>query len=172
MIIGCGGSGKSTLAKQIYYLTKLELIHLDQVFFKPGWIELEKEEWIEKNKELLKKEEWIIDGNYGSTMDMRLEKADTVIFMDTPTHVRLIRVLKRGIQYFGKTRPDMASGCPERVSIEFLRYILFYNKTRRPNILKKLKFYEKEKQVLILKNKKAINSFLQALKSNQTQNTF
>lgn len=172
MIIGCGGSGKSTLAKQIRHMIGLELIHLDQVFYKPGWVELEKVEWIEKNIELLKKEEWIIDGNYGSTMGMRLEKADTIIFMDTPTHLRLLRVLKRGIQYFGKTRPDMASNCPERISLEFLLYILFYNKTRRPNILKKIKFYEKEKQVFTLKNKKDINSFLQNLKLNQTQNAF
>jgi adenylate kinase family enzyme len=159
MIIGCGGSGKSTLAKQIYHLTGLELIHLDQVFFKPGWVELEMEEWVEKNIELLQKEEWIIDGNYGSTMDMRLEKADTVIFMDTPTHIRLIRVLKRGIQYFGKTRPDMALNFPEKISLDFLRYILFYNKTRRPNILQKLKLFKKKKQVFILKNKTGINSF-------------
>lgn len=66
----------------------------------------------------------------------------------------------------------MALNCPEKVSIEFLRYILFYNKTRRPNILKKLKLCEMEKQVFILKNQKSINSFLMDLKSNQTNNAF
>ena len=89
MIIGCGGSGKTTLAKKVQEITGLELIHLDQVFWNPGWVETTGQEWIDKNKQLLSKENWIMDGNYGSTMDMRLEQADTIVFMDTPTLSRL-----------------------------------------------------------------------------------
>ena len=163
MIIGCGGSGKSTLAKHIQQRTGLELIHLDQVFWKPGWVNDPKEVWIEKNKNLLEKESWIMDGNYGSTMDMRMKKSDTIIFMDTPTWLRLYRVLKRGIIYYGKSRPDMPRDCPERLSIEFLHYILFYNKTRRPGILGKLKERKKGQQVYIFKKQVEINNFLGSL---------
>ena len=161
MIIGCGGSGKSTLAKKLHELSGLELIHLDQVFWMPGWIELPRDEWIEKNKKILtEKDSWIIDGNYGSTMDMRLEKADTVVFMDTPTYLRLFRVLRRMVKYYGKSRPDMPKNCPERISFEFWHYVLFYNKTRRPTILKKLSAIHKEKNVFILRNQKMVDSFL------------
>jgi hypothetical protein len=66
----------------------------------------------------------------------------------------------------------MALNFPEKISLDFLRYILFYNKTRRPNILQKLKLFKKEKQVFILKNKTGINSFLRDIKLNKTQNTF
>ena len=120
MIIGCGGSGKSTLAKDLHKITGLELIHLDRIFWTPGWKELPREEWIEKNKKILaEKESWIMDGNYGSTMDMRLEKADTIIFMDTPTQVRLFRVLKRIVKHYGRSRPDMPDNCPEKSVLNF-----------------------------------------------------
>ncbi len=164
MIIGCGGSGKSTLAKKLHKITGLELIHLDQVFWTPGWIELPREEWIEQNKKILaEKDSWIIDGNYGSTMDMRLEKADAIVFMDTPTYLRLFRVIKRMIKYFGKTRPDMQKDCPERIKLQFLHYILFYNKTRRPAILKKLRSLENEKNTFILRSGKEVQSFLRKI---------
>ena len=156
MVIGCGGSGKSTLSNQLHQITGLELIHLDQIFWTPGWVEMSKEEWIEKNKKILaEKDSWIIDGNYGSTMDMRLEKADTIVFMDTSTVVRLFRAIYRGIKYFGKTRPDMPTDCPERTSLEFLHYILLYNRTRRPGILKKLKALKDQKNVFIISDKKS-----------------
>ncbi|MEO1260641.1 MAG: AAA family ATPase [Bacteroidota bacterium] len=156
MVIGCGGSGKSTLSKKLHAITGLELIHLDQIFWKPGWVELPKEEWIKKNKQILaEKPYWILDGNYSSTMDMRINKADTIIFMDTPTVVRLFRVIKRVVQNFGRSRPDMPANCPERISFQFLHYILFYNLTRRPVILKKLEMVRDKKNVYIISDKKS-----------------
>ena len=170
MIIGCGGSGKSTLAKKLHKITGLELIHLDQIFWKPGWTELPREEWIEKNKQLLtEKESWIMDGNYGSTMDMRILRADTIVFMDTPTVIRLFRVIKRVFKHYGKSRPDLPADCPERISFEFLHYILLYNKTRRPVILKKLKAVAHKKNVFIVSDKKSILALLKLIKLNPPQ---
>jgi adenylate kinase family enzyme len=103
---------------------------------------------------------WIMDGNYGGTMDIRLEKADLIIFMDRSRWLCLYRILKRQLQYIGRTRPDMTEGCVERVSWEFVQYVYRYNDTRRPGILEKLEGYEKEKQVFILKNENQIKRFL------------
>lgn len=160
MIIGVGGSGKSTLSKRLHQLTDLPLHHLDQYFWLPNWTEIDKAEWQKVNREIISNDEWIIDGNYGSTMDMRLERADTVIFLNRPWYVSLFRVLKRTFLSYGKTRDDMTQDCPERFDWIFTFYIIHYNRTRRPSILKKLAALSEEKSVYILKNDKAIEQFV------------
>jgi adenylate kinase family enzyme len=160
MIIGCGGSGKSTLARKLHRITGLPLIHLDRLYWQPGWVETDKADWRKIMEEQTDRPAWIMDGNYGGTMDIRLEKADLIIFMDRSRWLCLYRILKRQLQYIGRTRPDMTEGCVERVSWEFVQYVYRYNDTRRPGILEKLEGYEKEKQVFILKNENQIKRFL------------
>jgi len=160
MIIGCGGSGKSTLAKKIRKITGLPLIHMDQHFWKAGWVDIDRTEWRNLVERQTDQPEWIMDGNYGGTMDIRLEKADTIIFLDRPNWLCLYRIIKRSLKYWGKTRPDMAKGCKERLTWEFVKYVYRYNKTRRPGILEKLKGYQESKNVVILRNRKQIQTFL------------
>lgn len=169
MIIGCGGSGKSTLARKLHALTGLPLFHLDQYFWKPNWVELDKAEWETKIRQLAAQEVWIMDGNYGGTMDIRLQRADTIIFMDRSRWLNLSRLLKRLIQNFGKARPDMTKDCNERLNWEFLTYVYHYNTTRRPGILKKLEHYGKKATVVRLTSNAAVREFLDqiALSSNQ-----
>ncbi len=164
MIIGCGGSGKSTLSKKVHEITGIPLIHLDQVFWSPGWIETQRYAWVEKNRQIIQNDSWILDGNYGSTMDMRIEAADTIVFLFRPSYVCLYRALKRTLLNFGKTREDLPAGCPDKFELKFFHYIAMYNKTRAPGILKKLKACENDKQISILKNDKAVNDFILKLK--------
>jgi len=164
MIIGCGGAGKSTLARKLHELLGLELIHLDKSYWNAGWIETDKETWKKKVEGFAELPEWIIDGNYGGTMDIRLKKADTIIFMDYPTLRVLLRVFKRTIRYWNQTRPDMPEECNERFDWIFFHYIVFYNKTRKPEILKKLNKLKQEKRVLILKNDRETDRFLSSLR--------
>ncbi len=166
MIIGCGGSGKSTLAKKIHQITGLPLIHMDQQYWQPNWVEPDKLDWEKKVEQQSDASEWIMDGNYGGTMDMRLKKAEGIIFLDRSKWLCLYRVLKRKLQYLGKTRPDMTEGCIERVTWEFFAYVYNYNQTRRPKILEKLKDYQSSKKVYILQNQKQVLQFLNNLKSN------
>ena len=76
LIIGCGGSGKSTLARQLGEKTGLPVVHLDQLFWHPGWVESTKDEIDTKIREELGKSRWIMDGNYNRTLPLRLEKCD------------------------------------------------------------------------------------------------
>ena len=138
MIIGCCGAGKSTFAKKLNDKLNLELIHLDQHYWKPNWVETEKKEWEKIVRKLAAKDEWIIDGNYYGTMDVRLERADTVFYLDVSTIKCMSRVLKRIRKYKGTTRPDMPIGCKERFDFGFLHYVAIFNLTRRKNILEKL----------------------------------
>jgi adenylate kinase family enzyme len=93
LIIGSGGAGKSTLANRLGEVTEIEVIHLDKLHWKPGWVEPDKAEWQEIVSQALKKESWIMDGNFGGTMEMRMAAADTVIFLDLPRTVCAWRIL-------------------------------------------------------------------------------
>jgi adenylate kinase family enzyme len=115
LIIGSGGAGKSTLACELGTILGLEVIHLDAWYWNPGWVETPKAEWQNIIQDLTLRESWIMDGNYGGTLDVRLSVADTVIFLDFPRLLCLSRVIKRRFIYAGQSRPDMASDCPERL---------------------------------------------------------
>ena len=121
ILIGSGGSGKSTLARQLGDKLKLNVYHLDALFWKPNWVGVPKNEQIEVQNELVEKEEWIIDGNYGGTIDIRLKSADTIIFLDVHRTICVYRAFKRMLQYRNKTRPDMGAGCKERLDFGFLK---------------------------------------------------
>jgi len=131
-IIGPGRAGKSTLARQLGDRLGLPVIHLDAHYWHEGWTETPKDVWEQAVRELTRREAWILDGNYGGTMDIRLAAADTIIFLDLPPLLCLWRVGTRQIRYRGRTRPDMGPGCPERLTSFFLKYIWNYRRDRRP----------------------------------------
>ncbi|MBH8565262.1 DNA topology modulation protein [Nostoc sp. CENA67] len=161
MIIGSGGAGKSTLARELGSILGLEVIHLDTLYWNPGWVETPKPEWQSIIQDLTLRESWIMDGNYSGTLDIRLAIADTVIFLDLKRLLCLWRVIKRSWQYAGQSRPDMASGCPERLTWEFLNFVWTYPSTRRPHILNKLSQLLPNQQVIILRKPKEVRKFLQ-----------
>jgi len=163
MVIGCCGAGKSTFAKKLSALTNLDLFHLDQYYWKPNWEETEKGEWSEIVTNLAQKPNWIIDGNYGGTMDVRIARADTIIYLDYSTIKCLWRITKRILQYRGKVRPDMPEGCRERFDLEFYHYVATYNLIRRKGLIRKLNELSKEKQVLVLRNDKETALYLESL---------
>ena len=126
LVIGSPGAGKSTLSHQLAARTGLPLSHLDRMFWLPGWVERDRDEGLAELRGVLAQDRWIIDGNYGSSLPLRLERADTVVWLDYPTHTCLARVFKRWWQFRGKTRPDMTEGCPENLNLEFLHYVLVF----------------------------------------------
>ena len=163
MILGCCGAGKSTLARKMHSILDLELIHLDQHYFKANWVEPNKEEWAKRVEALAERPSWIIDGNYGGTIDIRIEKADTILYLKYSTLKCLFRVIKRMLKDWGKVRPDMAAGCKERLDFGFLHYVATFNKTRGQKLLQKLRKLEKTKQVFILNDDRAVEKFIDSL---------
>ncbi len=123
LIIGSPGAGKSTLSHELGKRIGLPLHHLDRLFWLPGWVERDRDEGRAELAGILARDRWIIDGNYGSTLPMRVARADTVIWLDYPTWLCLSRAVRRRWHYRGATRPDMTEGCPERFDLEFMLYI-------------------------------------------------
>ena len=159
MIIGSPGSGKSTFARKLSQITQLPLIHLDKEFWKDGWIETPRQEWIKKQKQLILGDEWIIDGNYGGTMDIRLEKADTIICFKLSRTVCLLSYFKRVITNIGKVRADMPEGCPEKFDFEFMKYIWNFPKVSGKTNIDVIE-KNKDKQIIVFKSRKESQQFL------------
>lgn len=159
-IIGNCGAGKSTLARQLGSLLNLKVIHLDQAYWQPGWMETEPQAWRRRVEALVQSEAWIIDGNYSGTFDLRLPVADRVIFLDFSRWQCLVHVLKRIWQYRGQTRPDMAPHCPERLNWQFLWYVWCFPSHNRPKIVQALATLPSPQTVMTLRDPKAVQQFL------------
>lgn len=162
-IIGSCGAGKSTLARSLGEKLNLPIIHLDAYYWQPGWQETEAQRWQQIQQELINGDRWIIDGNYGNTLDIRLAAADTIIWLDFNRYLCIGRVIKRYLQYPGETRPDMARGCPERLNYKFLKYVWNFPIIHRPKIVDKLVQYLENKQIIILKSHHQVLDFLQQI---------
>ena len=139
MIIGHPGSGKSTLARSLGDVLGLPVVHIDLIHWKSGWIEREGAEKDVLCAEVHAKDTWIFEGGRSSTWPERLARADTLIFLDFPFHVRVWRILKRRIQFHGETRPDLPEGCPEKIDWEFVSFVW---RTRNTNLKRMVSFYE------------------------------
>jgi adenylate kinase family enzyme len=162
VIIGCGGAGKSTLAQELGKRTGLPVIHLDSIFWLPGWVEMNRDEFDRKIRAELEKEQWIIDGNYNRTMPERIARCDTIIYLDFPRIVCLYGIFKRLLTNIGKTRPDMGEGCPERIDWEFLKWVWNYNKDKRERNYRLLN-EATHAETIVLKNRRAVKKFLKSL---------
>lgn len=132
LIIGPCGSGKSTLARELAQRMDLPLIHMDQLGWQAGWIETEKAQLVARLADIVAQEEWLIEGNYGSTLAPRLSRADKLIYLDFPIRLCLWRLVRRIVRHRGRPRPDMPEGCPERFDAAFFWYVLNWNRGPRP----------------------------------------
>ena len=159
MIIGSPGSGKSTFSRKLSEITGIPLIHLDKEFWNNGWVETPREEWVKKQNCLISRDEWILDGNYGSTMDIRLERADTVFCFKLSRAVCLLSYFKRVITNIGKVRADMPEGCPEKLDFEFMKYIWKFPSSsgmKNNDRLEKCK----NKQIIVFKNRRETKQYI------------
>jgi adenylate kinase family enzyme len=149
LVIGSGGSGKTTFARRLAATLHLTVIHLDAHYWGPGWTPTPAEQWEREIQQFVSQPSWVMDGNYGGTLDIRLAACDTVIFLDLPRLVCTWRILKRGLRYWGRTRPDVAPGCPERLRWEFIVWVWTYRTRRRPKILQRLRELDTARAVVL-----------------------
>ena len=161
LVIGPCGSGKSTLSRELGDRLSLPVCHMDQLGWLPGWVETDKDELREKLEAIVATNRWLIEGNYGSTLHLRLPRADAIVYLDFPIRLCLWRLLRRTLSHRGTTRPDMTEGCHERFDFEFFRYVLFWNRGPRPRTEECLRGYEGK--VVRLSGPKALEKWLATL---------
>ncbi len=159
MIIGCPGSGKSTFARTLAAKTSLPLYYLDMMYWNPDRTTKPKDEFRLALRETVALPEWIIDGNYGSTLEIRMEVCDTVFFLDYPVEVCIAGVEERR----GKPRPDMP-WVETEPDLEFIEFIKKYNEESRPKVIELLEKY-KEKNIIIFKSRNEADEFLRSMAS-------
>src|SRR3954454_9258425 len=115
LVIGCGGAGKSTFARELGARLGLPVVHLDRLYWKPGWVPTPADEWEMVVREALAGERWVMDGNYGGTLAIRIQVADTAILLDVPRRPCVRRVVWRSLRNYGRSRDDLGPGCREKL---------------------------------------------------------
>ena len=148
MVIGCPGSGKSTFSRELHSKTGIPLYHLDMMNWNADRTTVEKRVFLERLSNVLEKDEWIIDGNYGFTMELRMQRCDTIIFLDYSLDVCLDGISKRK----GKPRSDIPWKEPEHDDEEFIRFIKNYNSQSRPQVMALLEKYS-YKHIIVFKSR-------------------
>lgn len=165
MIFGFSGSGKSTLARTLGKKFGIEPVHLDSIYWLPGWEDLPREKMKKKVGEIIKKDQWIIEGNYFYAYgEERIKRADAVVFLDINRFLCLYRVIKRYFMYRGKTRPDMGEGCPEKIDFEFIKWVFIDSRKNRAKYYKILGDINiAEKRVYVIRSSAEMKKFLEII---------
>ena len=159
-ILGSGGSGKSTLARQLGERLGIEVIHLDALYWRPGWVAPPGEEWVALQRELVGRDAWVMDGNFGGGRELRLAAADTIVFLDLPRLLCLWRILWRRVRDAGRTRPDLAPGCYEGFDWAFTRWVWRYPSETRPKVVAQIAAYAAGRRVVRLRSARAVREFV------------
>jgi len=175
MVIGVSsGVGKSTFSKELGSILDIPVYHLDALYWEPNWIEASLEKFSKAQQEIVEREQWITDGNYSHTFKIRTQAADTIIYLELPLSVCLYRVVKRWIMNIGKTRPDMAEGCKEKIDWDFIKFIstTYYPRKRKiAQLFQHIQASKARKNIITLKSKQEIQVYLEETKQNHNDMT-
>jgi adenylate kinase family enzyme len=159
VIIGSSGAGKSTLAKKLGPILKIKVFHLDRFFWRRRWKRETSDTRIDILQDFVREKRWIIEGSYLSSSELRLNAADTIIFLDTPPLLCLQRIMKRHREYHGRSRRDIPEGCTDKLTLLHMLKVLTFPLYGRRKIKKKLRNY-KSKQIIRLRSGKEVEGFL------------
>jgi len=159
-IVGSGGSGKSHLARELGRILDAPVTHLDAVYFDDEWNPLPQDKFEAAQRELVARPRWVIDGNYNSTLQVRLAACDTVVMMDVPTWMALWGIVSRQVRHGAGQH---ASGVYNRITWDVVRYVATYRRRMRPRVLAKIRQYAAGKNVVFLTSRRQARRWLAQL---------
>lgn len=155
IVIGSPGAGKSTFSRKLHQKTELTLYHLDMIWHRPDKTHISREEFDARLEEILRTDSWIIDGNYGRTMERRMVACDTIFLLDYPLETCLAGAEGR----VGNKQEDMP-WMEEKLDEEFRQFILNFPTKELPEIYRLLERYGDGRQVIILRSRQEAEDFL------------
>ncbi len=158
IVIGCPGSGKSTFSRRLHEITQIPLFHLDLMFWNADKTTVERPIFLDRLQKVMDQDRWIIDGNYSTTMKMRMEACDTIFFLDYDVDLCLGGIRDRR----GKPRGDMPwieSGEEDR---DFLSFVRNFHIENRPIIMELLENF-RQKTIVVFHNREECHRWLSGL---------
>ncbi|MGH2497346.1 MAG: AAA family ATPase [Ktedonobacteraceae bacterium] len=167
-IIGPAGAGKTTLAKNLSKELNIKVYHLDRLFWKSGWQSINGATRIDVMESVIRENQWIIEGMYIDSSVPRLNEADTIIFLDTNVFVCLWRVIKRHYREHAHSRRDIPMECTDKLNLRRIYKLLIFPIQDREKLKQKLSTYE-DKQIIRLRSRKDLNTFLDHLVLNANE---
>lgn len=163
-IVGSSGAGKSTLARALGERLGLPVVHIDAIYWSAGWTEpADKEAFRERLRHAALGERWIIEGNFSNFFDVRLPRSDTIILLERNRWLCLWRVIRRSLTWFGRTRPDLAEGCPEKIDFGFYKWVLDFPERSAPKTREAISAMGAKAQVVVLSSDAEVDLFLASL---------
>lgn len=154
LVLGCPGSGKSTFALRLRDITGLPLIHLDTIWWRPDRTHITRDEFDERLRQIIGGDEWIIEGDYSRTYEVRISACDTVFFLDVDEEDCL-----RGIEARrGKPRPDLP-WIEDEPDPELIADVRQYREKKRPLLLSLLEKHP-EKQLFLFTSRAQAEAWL------------
>ena len=148
LLLGRGGAGKSTLARQLGERLYIDVTELDKIFWSPSLSPLNKDDWVAKQKELSRRDAWIMDGDLGrfDVLPVRLQRSDTVILLDFPLMTCLIRALRRG-----------------RERMDFWIWLITWRRLEKPKLICAIREHAPRAKLIVLRNQRQVDAFVESI---------
>lgn len=163
-VLGYSGAGKSTLARALGEKYGIPVLHFDTVQFTPNWEVRDRDKARRMVHEFMENPQWVMDGTYSNfEYERRLSEADVIILLLFPRLVCFLRAWKRYFRFHGKSRPDMADGCCEKMDGEFIWWLLWKGRTRRRREKFQKVVAQYPEKTVVLKNQRDIDRYLEGL---------
>jgi len=159
LVIGSPGSGKTTLSTRLAAKLEVPVHYLDLHHWAPGWRYREASDARQRVRLLTETPQWVMDGNFAETFDLRMPRADTLIWLDYPRVTCLRRILARAIKDYGTQKPDLPEGCPEKFDAGLLRFTWRFPKESRPQIVTALERFGAHLHVVRLASDRDVAAF-------------
>ena len=169
VILGNSGTGKSTLARELSGLLNIPVYHTDKIYHTTQWPDNESEKikiWEDKLKKPLSESSWIFDGGNRRMLDLKLSRADTVIFLDYNRLISFQHLLKRRFMYRNTKRPDMPDDWQEKIDLKFWKLVWNFNKKYRPGIIEAIDRHRGELDVYVFKSQRQTKAFVNSYKNS------
>ena len=163
IVLGRSGAGKSTFTRMAAKRLALPAIHLDQLYWQPGWAEGDQDAFLTKVADVAKQDRWIVDGGYRVTWPHTMPRAHAIVYLNLPRWRSMLGVITRILTTYGKVRADSAPGCPERFDWEFLNYVWTWDKAVRPVVEHAIHTRPRDCALFVIHHRREMQATIRAL---------